>query len=325
MDSVIQAGLAIVVGFQSLGDGLRGTMQFFSFLGSENFFLFVLPLVYWCLDAGLGVRIGMILLFSNQLNSLCKLALHGPRPYWYSADVQGMASETSFGIPSGHAQNAVAIWGTFARRLERTWGWVAAMTLALLIGLSRIYLGVHFPHDVLFGWLLGGLLLWAVAKFWNPVVARLKQISLAKQLLLAFGLSIALLLISWLMTWAARDFVLPAEWIVNATRNGGEAPDPFTLEGPVSSVATLFGFLAGLAWIASRGGYRVSGSAANRALRFAIGLLGVLIFYLGLKTIFPVGSDPLALALRYVRYGLVGFWISGGAPWVFSKFRLAGG
>lgn len=323
MNGLIQFGVDFIVRFQAMGDWLIAPMKFFSFLGSENFFLFVLPLVYWCVDAGLGLRIGLILLTSMNVNDLFKMAMHGPRPYWVSTNVQGMASETGFGVPSGHSQNAVGVWGIMAARIGRTWAWVIAGVIALLIGLSRLYLGVHFPHDVLFGWFLGALILWAFLAFWNPVAARLKKMTLGGQMGIAFGASLVMILLPMFVIFLSRGFVLPAEWIANATRNGGEAPNPLTLTGAFTAAGTLFGLCVGAAWIATRGGFTVSGPLWKRALRYIVGFVGVLILYLGLKMVFPEGEDVGALILRYVRYMLIGAWISGGAPWVFSKLQIS--
>lgn len=323
MDGFLSSLVAVNAAFQGLGDWLAGPMKFFSFLGSEDFFLIALPLVYWCIDAALGLRIGVMLLASNGLNNLFKMALHGPRPYWVSTDVKGLASETGFGVPSGHSQTAAGVWGIAADGLKRTWAWVAAATVVLLIGLSRLYLGVHFLHDVLIGWLLGGLTLWAFIKYWDTIAARVKKLTMQNQILLAFAVSIGMILLAALIVFLSRGFVIPAEWIANATREGGEAPNPFSMDGMVTSMGTLFGLFAGVAWLAPRGGFHTSGPAWKRALRYAVGLVGVAVFYLGLKLVFPDGEDLVALVFRYIRYTLVGAWVSAGAPWIFAKLQLA--
>ena len=74
-------------------------MQFFSFLGSEDFFLIALPLVYWCLDAALGLRIGVMLLVTQRTNALFKMAMHGPRPYWVSTSIEGTGLRDGFWRP----------------------------------------------------------------------------------------------------------------------------------------------------------------------------------------------------------------------------------
>lgn len=105
----MDAFLSINLALQALGDWLAGPMKFFSFLGSEDFFLIVLPLVYWCVDSALGLRIGVMLMLSVSMKNLFKMSLHGPRPYWVSEQVIGMASETGFGVPSGHAMTAAGV------------------------------------------------------------------------------------------------------------------------------------------------------------------------------------------------------------------------
>lgn len=325
MDILSLIGYTVNSAFQGLGDWLTGPMKFFSFLGSEDFFLIALPLVYWCLDAGLGLKIGVMLLASNGINGLLKMSFHGPRPYWVSTEVRGLAAETGFGVPSGHSQTAAGIWGIAAAGIGRGWAWAAAGIIVLLIGLSRIYLGVHFLHDVLTGWLLGGLTLWAFIKYWDPIAARLKKLNMGTQILLAFVVSLGMILLAALIVFLSRNFVLPAEWIANATREPeASAPNPFSMEGIVTSMGTLFGLLAGIAWLAPRGGFNAEGLAWKRALRYVVGLVGVAVFYIGLKMVFPDGEDLVALVFRYIRYMLVGAWTSAGAPWVFSKIGLSG-
>lgn len=161
--------LAWVIAFQALGDWLVSPMRFFSYLGTEEFFLLVMPVLYWSIDASLGIRVGVIMLLSTGLNFILKLPFTGPRPYWLSADVNPLWAESSFGLPSGHAQHAVAVWGSIAAYLRHRWAWATALFLMLMIGLSRVYLGAHFIQDVFAGWLIGALLLWLFLRWSHPV------------------------------------------------------------------------------------------------------------------------------------------------------------
>lgn len=322
MDGLIQIGIDWIVAIQSLGGWLKPLMEFFSFLGLQDFFFLVLPLIYWSVDAVLGVRVAMILIASATINSYVKLWFANPRPYWVSDRVLPLSSDPTFGIPSGHAQNAVGVWGTIAAGIRKPWAWTAAFSLAFLIGFSRLYLGVHFVHDVVTGWLIGLALLWFFTRFWEPVVARLKTWTMLQKALVAFLVSLVMITMGFFSAQRLAGFVLPAEWVENALRTG-EAPAPISIEDTFTVAGTFFGIALGLMWISSRGGYQASGPAVKRTLRFFVGLIGVLILWRGLGMVLPEGEELIPLILRYFRYMLVGFWIFAGAPWLFFRIKLA--
>jgi membrane-associated phospholipid phosphatase len=92
------------------------------------------------------------------LDLIAKAFFHRPRPaLWLS-----VAPETNYSFPSGHSMVSMAMVVAFiAIAWPTRWRWpvfVVAATSTLLIGLSRLYLGVHYPSDVLGGWC--GALLW---------------------------------------------------------------------------------------------------------------------------------------------------------------------
>ena len=322
MGFFLQHGIDWIIAIQSLGGWLELPMKFFTFLGYENFFFLVLPLIYWSVDAALGMRIALVLAVSNNLKPIFKLLFAAPRPYWLSGQVKPFLYENSFGIPSGHAQDALALWGTMAAGVNQRWAWVLAFIIAFFVGFSRLYLGVHFVHDVIAGWLIGFLILFAFVKFWDPVAAWLKTKTLTQQILAAFLISLIMIGLGLLSTVRLQGYVFPVEWMDNALR-AGPIPDPVSMEGIITSAGSLFGLAAGAAWIVSRGGYQASGPVEKRALRYVIGLIGIMILWIGLGEIFPRGEALIPLILRYVRYSLVGLWVMAGAPWLFFHFKLA--
>ena len=321
MDTLFQTGVQWILSIQAMGSGLLLPMKILSFLGSENFFIFALPILYWSVDSALGLRVGAILLFTGGVNNLLKLTFHLPRPYWYSADVQAFSAESSFGLPSGHAQIAMVVWGTIAGYFRRAWGWVAAMLLVFLIGFSRLYLGVHFPHDVFVGWLVGGIILWIFLRYWEDMAAWGNRHSLKEQILAAFLLSMGFVLLGAAAYSRLAAWTLPRIWLENAS-HAETLPDPVTLKGLLTPAGALFGFLAGAAWMETKGGFQASGSFWQRAARYLVGLLGVVVIYVGLKLLFPQGETWIAYTFRFLRYALLGVWISGGAPYVFGKLQL---
>lgn len=317
MGAVLDFGVRFIALFQGLGTWLEAPMKLFSFLGTEDFIMVALPIIYWCYDTTLGMQVAVILMVSNSVNSFFKTAFHGPRPYWISSSIQGLASETSFGLPSNHAQTATVVWGIIAAYLRKGWAWLVAGLLIVMISLSRLYLGVHFPHDVLVGLLLGVVLLWFVLRFWKPVTAWISTKNFGRQILYSFLASLVLMLLPLIpLVWLKSiNWQPPQEWAVYATQ-ALSFQDVFTYSG------TVFGLLGGFAWIHLQGGFQTKGSWAQLILRFLVGVAGVLILRYGLKFIFPEGETILAYILRYIRYTLIGFWVTGGAPWCFLRLKL---
>jgi membrane-associated phospholipid phosphatase len=318
-----QIELAWIVAFQSLGNWLVVPMKFFSFLGVEEFYLIALPFLYWCVDAGLGLRVGVMMLFSSGLNTILKIPFHGPRPYWVSTAVKPLWAETSFGIPSGHAQQAVAVWGFTAGSIKRTWAWLIAIALMFMIGLSRVYLGAHFFLDILAGWLIGGVLLWLFLRFWEPVSSWVRPQSTGVKILFAFLVSIIMVMLAGVVVFQSTDYQLPSEWLSNALRAGEETPEPVALSGVLTSAGTLFGMLAGVAGLDAQGGWKVSGPWPQRVARYLLGVIGVLLLWFGLGAIFPRGESFIPYVLRFIRYALIGAWVSAGAPLLFGRVRLS--
>jgi len=146
--------------------------------------------------------------------------------------------------------------------------------------------------------------------------------SLGQQILMSFLSSLTLILLSLIpFLWLKiTNWQLPQAW-------AAYAKDAVSLSVTFTSAGMLFGFLAGLAWFNHQGGFDVSGPIWKRILRYLMGLIGVLVLYLGLKVLFglivPNTEDVLPYILRYIRYALIGAWVSAGAPWVFVKLKLA--
>ncbi len=323
MSPLIESGIAIILAIQSLGSWLTAPMRFFSFLGGEEFIFLVIPLLFWSVDVSLGMRVGFALITSNFFNYIGKLAFAAPRPYWVSPQVKGLWSETSFGIPSGHAQYSMTVFGTIAAYYKKAWLWVVMGLTIFFVGFSRLYLGVHFLHDVLAGWLIGGLILFVFDRYWNQAADFLSKKTMAQQVGLAFVVSLLMILIGYSAAYLRMDFQVPEQWTANALLSQDVAPDPVDPNGIFTPAGTFFGLAVGAAWIMKNGGYQVSGPVWKRAVRYLVGLVGVLIFWMGLGMVFPKGDGFVFYLLRYIRYALVGFWIAGGALWLFMKLNLS--
>jgi membrane-associated phospholipid phosphatase len=321
MESIMDIGVKLIVALQGAGNWLTIPMQIFSFFGTEIFFILLIPLIYWCINARTGLKVGVSFLVSLSVNHVLKLAFQGLRPYWYSREVMPLSTEDTFGVPSGHAQYSTGFWGMIAVSLRKKWVWIAVIVLLFFIGLSRLYLGVHFPHDVLAGWLVGGLILWLIVRFWDPVSSRLDKHGPGVQILLSFCASLLLIgigLVSFL--WCISQWHLEPEWAEFIKK-------AITMNGIITGAGTLFGLTSGAVVMNRLGGFSADGPLWKRILRFPLGFAGVALFYFSLDVLFKMlagsGETLVPYLLRYVRYALIGGWVSLGAPWLFRKLKLA--
>ncbi len=326
MENIFNSGLQVIQWLQSLGAWLTPIMKLFTFLGNAQFYLVVAPAILWCIDSTLGLRLGLFLMVNGMVNDSLKVAFHGPRPYWYSHQVKVLGSaESSFGIPSGHAQNSVVVWGTLANRIKTRLAWLIAIILMLMIGLSRLYLAVHFPHDVLLGWAFGAVILWALLRLERPVLGWLKQRTTRIQLLVAFLFSLILILLAVLARLTFNGWTLPQDWVFNAHLAFPAEPEinPVSYHNFLPSAGAFFGLAAGWIWISKLGGFTTRDPWYKLGLRYIVGVVGMLVLYVGLGAFVAEADTFFSYAYVYVQYSLIGFWISGFAPWLFVKLKLA--
>jgi undecaprenyl-diphosphatase len=144
-------------------------MQGFSFLGSVGT-VSVLCLVAICVflytrRAHMAALLAITMIGMAVVDEALKLAFHRPRPVAFFGP-----SPSSYAFPSGHAFGALCFYGVLAAILTgrmhgsgAKWGiWTGAVLLIGMIGFSRIYLGVHYPSDVIAGYCAGAIWVGAV-------------------------------------------------------------------------------------------------------------------------------------------------------------------
>jgi len=290
MDGILESGYDVILWAQQFSPTLDSLFKTITTLGAEQAFLLILPFVFWCVNKRIGVRLSVLLVLSSSLNSVLKLLFDQPRPI--AGRVQVLAEETSPGLPSGHAQNSLVVYGYLAAQVRKPWAWAAATLIVLGVGLSRIYLGIHFPTDVLGGWLVGIALLTLYLRFEPEVELALHARPWIQKLALAAALPFAL-------------------FLAKPNKDSAQLMGIF--------LGTLVGFLMELRWV----GFSSVGAVWQRILRFIVGGGILVALWLGLKVILPGEPENVALIFRFVRYTLVGAWASLGAPWFFVKLGLA--
>lgn len=127
-----------------------------SMLAEQLVLIAAITYIYWNLNKDAGKQIAYAVFVSVSLNSGLKNLFNFPRPIGIDgirSHYTGTATGSSF--PSGHTQCFSTAAFSLAARLKKRWVYLTAAALTLLVAFSRLYLGVHFPKDVLAGGLLG--------------------------------------------------------------------------------------------------------------------------------------------------------------------------
>ncbi|MFN2105214.1 MAG: phosphatase PAP2 family protein [Candidatus Promineifilaceae bacterium] len=316
MEDVYEVGLEFIRWLQATYPQLAGFFVAISSLGREEFYLAVLPLIYWCISKRAGRLLGYMLFVTVVINTMVKHALRAPRPFWIDPTV-GIEETGGYGIPSGHTQYATTLYLIVAYLVGGFWIWLAAGVMILLMALSRIYLGAHFIHDVVAGFIIGVILL-ILAIVWDRRVRTkfskriLGQRMMAAVLVVLVFAALYLIILYFLgepnlaVPWAAY---IPAAEIASRLEMA-------------SAIGAFMGYSIGIVFERSRVRFRADGPIVKRAGRYLLGILIAVIIWRGLGMIFP--NDPLflALPLRILRYFLITLWVAYYAPWLFVRLGL---
>jgi len=292
MDIIFQWGLDFIVMIQQIDTPLLDSFfRAITSLGDELFYLLLFSFLLWCVDFYLGIRVGIIFLLSVYVNNGIKEIFQQPRPFDILPEIQKVHA-SGYGFPSGHAQSSMVVWGSIAYWKKQILIRNLSVLLILLIGFSRIYLGVHFPTDILGGWLFGGLILGLSYFIFLKIKLDFIQGNMVFKII-----GITLFPVILLQFQSSPDII--------------------------SSMAALIGVGYGLLFFhSSIGGIRL-GNWLQRLFSFLVGVIGIGILYLGLKLILPSEGQSFYQLSRFFRYLLLGIWISFGAPWLFIRMGLA--
>lgn len=287
--------MQLILQLRSIATPLMDSLMFYiTQLGSTKFYLIAVPVIYWCINRKSGYYIGMSVLAGGVATDIAKGMINALRPFQVDNSMHVseafLESAIGSGMPSGHAFNSMAFWSAASFRFRRTWFWVLSAALILLIGFTRIYAGVHFPMQVLWGWLGGVMTSFTVILALTFAERHLKG-----------GLSTLAILIS--------GASLLAYALIPALSEGGE------------DYIGLIGILGGMSL-----GYRIhvrsirteaDGPFVSQLIKLAIGFA----VFLALKEGADIATSSYP-GLLLPLYFLLGLWPTAGATALFRALKL---
>ena len=142
-----------------------------SAFGEQLLLVAIMGFLYWGLNKEFGKYVGLNILMANVWNPMIKNVVLRLRPYFVpgynvkllrlidsNADAMDVAAQ-GYSFPSGHSANAATVYGSLAaHEKKRKVLWIIAIALPILVGFSRVFVGAHYPTDVLCGWALGAVI-----------------------------------------------------------------------------------------------------------------------------------------------------------------------
>ncbi len=140
-------------------EGLTVFFKAFRMLAHEWFYLMAIAVGYWCWKRETFRDLGVMICVTTLFNIFLKNMFQYPRP-----EIEYLVPITGYTFPSGDAQVASMMWIFLACVVRRKWFWGLSIGVILGIMASRVYLGVHYPRDVITGVAIGGAMVWGYYK-----------------------------------------------------------------------------------------------------------------------------------------------------------------
>ncbi|MHA2149466.1 MAG: phosphatase PAP2 family protein [Candidatus Thorarchaeota archaeon] len=263
-------------------------------LGGTTFYIVLLLIVYWAYNKKEAIFVTYILIASIITNYWLKVIIANERPP--SSNWHPGTDPPNYSTPSGHSQNSATLYGWLTVRIKTWWMALISIILVVLIGISRIYLGVHYLGDVLFGWGLGIVIVILFVYLGKPARVYLSRYKTEHLLLV-------LLIIGFLLTLIAA--VLPQPPNDNLGAYGG------------LTMGLAIGLILEMRFV-NFSNEPYEGKMWRLVPRVLIGLMLVIGVMFGLAPILP--SEEIWLrAIRYSLIAITGIFVW---PLIFKKANL---
>lgn len=250
--------------------------------GEETLLVVFASIVFLSVDKKKGYKLIFTLASGTCINSLIKNIVKFERPIGVDGIIsKRIETATGYSFPSGHTQASSTFWSSATIIFKRKWLYIFTPIIIILTALSRLYLGVHWPTDVIFGALIG--LLWAMI-----IDKVFDYIEKNKAYTIPIVASVLFCILAIL--FKESDFYKTSGLLLGLS----------------------IGYMIEDKYI----DFSINMSLKNKIISYILLLGGLLLIKGVLKLLFPT-----ALIFNILRYFIVGLWAFGIAPFIIKKLN----
>ncbi|UPA31357.1 phosphatase PAP2 family protein [Terrisporobacter glycolicus] len=302
--------LDILMYLQSIrNELLTGIFTFFTICTEVPVITVLTGVIYWCINKKAGQRTIFALCGSLNINAGVKNYVKMPRPIGTDG-LQSLRIETATGysFPSGHTQTSTTFWTSMMYIFRKSWIYIIGILMIIGAGISRLYLGVHWPMDVIVAWGFGIVLSIIFIKLFDYIDDS-KNYYILVVLMLIFGVCTYfiggedLYKMFGLYTGFALGYMVEDTFINFSTENETRRKNIFAKKTSKKE------------------------GLGKKILRFIVGIISLLAVYLLLNyvqdTLIVNKTEEIINIIKYFKYTIVVFWGVAGAPALFKLFKLA--
>jgi membrane-associated phospholipid phosphatase len=255
--------------------------QLVTMTGEEEFYILIAAIIFWCVNKKFGYKLGFALLTSTIVNSALKDAMNVQRPIG-TPGIRSLRVETAGGqsFPSGHTQGATTLWISAMIQVRKKWMYITGSLAIVLVGFSRLYLGVHWPIDI-----VGGIVIGTAWVFISNYIFDYAESSKNKWILMLIVIPMLIGMI----------FIREKNY--------------YTIAGTVC--AFFIGYIIESKYVQ----FDVRNTIVKQIVKLVFGLAILIALKSMLKEIFPI-----SILSDFFRYLIIGLWITVGAPSMFKRF-----